>query len=218
MIDNNSDILFFKTGVSDRLVITFGGIREGIGMPIFEFKKILSNYNCHQIFIKDSKQSWYQSGIEGYPTINSLKIKLGELIEDYNDVIFIGNSMGGYAAIMFGVLLNVDNVIAFSPQTFIDYYRRIYYKDIRWPIQIKKIHNLNIDKIDNLKSKLKLKKYKTSINIYYSISDKLDKIHSERLKKIKQCNLYSFNYGGHNLVKAMKENKELFKILDENLL
>ena len=40
-------------------------------------------------------------------------------IKNYKNVIFIGSSSGGYAAILFGSLLNVTSVLAFIPQTIL---------------------------------------------------------------------------------------------------
>ena len=46
---------------------------------------------------------------------------MNELICESNakKVVFLGNSAGGYAAILFGVLLQVDSVYAFSPPTLL---------------------------------------------------------------------------------------------------
>lgn len=215
MDQNSHDISILKNGEATTMVITFGGINQGIGIPVFEFQNILKNYNCHQVFIKDSSQAWYQNGIQGYEDIESLKLKLKEIIKGYKRVVFIGNSMGGYAAIMFGVSLNIDRVIAFSPQTFIDKFRRWHYKDKRWSEQIKTMHQSKTQKITNLKKLLHSNHFNTSIGIFYSSTDKLDKLHAERLDFSKQCTLHSYNYGGHSLIKELRTNKELLKILDE---
>jgi esterase/lipase len=50
-------------------------------------------------------------------------------INKYDNICFIGNSMGGYAAILFGTLLNIDNIISFAPQTFIDKFNLFLYFD-----------------------------------------------------------------------------------------
>ena len=55
--------------------------------------------------------------------------------------IFSGNSMGGYAAILFGCFLSVDTVISFAPQIFINRYNRFINVDSRWPNEISKIYN-----------------------------------------------------------------------------
>lgn len=218
-MDNScDDISILKQGTTNTLVITFGGIRQGVGMPVFEFQNILKKYNCHQVFIRDSKQAWYQNGVMGYESIEILKAKLETITNGYPNVIFIGNSMGGFAAIMFGVLLNITKVIAFSPQTFIDRLRRWRYGDKRWSTQIKEVHLSKINKKTNLKNIIRITNHTTIINVYYSNSDKLDKVHAERLNLLENVVLNSYNYGGHNLIKEMRANNELLKVLDEHLL
>lgn len=214
------DILFEPSN-HNNLIITFGGIRNGVGIPIFEFKKILTEYeNFDQIFIRDTQQMWYHNGIVDYAdNIDELKFNLNSIISTYNKVIFIGNSMGGFIAILLGVLLNVDTVLAFSPQTFIDKFRRFYFNDKRWSKQILNLYKNNINnKYYNLKLVLKKSEYDTSINLIYSSIDRLDKIHATRLNSLTSVKLKGFDFGGHSLVSDLKHKNILRQILDEYLL
>ena len=52
----------------------------------------------------------------------------------------MGNSAGGYAAILFGLLLKVDKVVAFSPQTFFGPFKNLINRDFRWAKQQLKIY------------------------------------------------------------------------------
>jgi pimeloyl-ACP methyl ester carboxylesterase len=47
-------------------------------------------------------------------------------------VITIGQSMGAYAAVMYGLLLEVQQVIAFGPLSFLDPQQALLYHDRRW--------------------------------------------------------------------------------------
>ena len=51
-----------------------------------------------------------------------------------------GASAGGFAAMQLGVLCDVDEVLAFSPQTFVDAANRRAAGDNRWPEQITALH------------------------------------------------------------------------------
>lgn len=216
----SKDILFEPSN-HNNLIIIFGGIRNGVGIPIFEFKKILSEYeNFDQLFLRDIQQMWYHKGIVDYANnIDELKFNLKSIISSYNKVIFIGNSMGGFIAILLGILLNVNTVLAFSPQTFIDKFRRFYFNDKRWFKQINNLHNNNINnKYYNLKLVLKKSDYNTNINLIYSTIDRLDSIHATRLSRLSNVKLKGFDFGGHSLVSDLKNKNILRQILDEYLL
>lgn len=117
--------------------------------------------------------------------------------------------MGGYASLLFGNMLNVDAILAFSPQTFIDEYNRTKYNDNRWGKLIKKIHN------DNTYFDLsKLNFENIDVKILYGENDKLDKIHCERMKNNKNINVKSCN-GNHGVLKKLRDDGILLKIIND---
>lgn len=95
------------------LIVCFGGMVSRFGGIIpFEFLNYLSSVYlniCDLCFFIDEYQCWYHKGINDI-------IKNG----NYEKVLFMGVSAGGYAAILFGSLCNnINNVISFIPQTII---------------------------------------------------------------------------------------------------
>jgi len=110
-------------GNKNLLIVTFGGISKKFsGTLPFEFLRFLHshfpNYDKH--FYVDSHQNWYQQGIDGFSNnIEETVQYLKKSIDKYKNVLFIGTSAGGYAAILFGSLLNINTVIAFTPQTIL---------------------------------------------------------------------------------------------------
>lgn len=68
------------------------------------------------IFIRDVFKQWYLSGINQYiNTPDKLLSFLKEETKGYK-IITIGSSAGGYAAILYGSLLQAQKVLAFNPQ------------------------------------------------------------------------------------------------------
>ena len=106
------------------LIVAFGGLVPKLGgIPPFEFLRYLSSTydDVDLIFYFDQHQSWYHHGIGGISTdIKGTVSHLNNIIKKYDKVIFIGVSAGGYAAILFGSLCNVDHVMSFIPQTLLD--------------------------------------------------------------------------------------------------
>lgn len=110
-------------GNNKKIIISFSGRGNGMGtLPQFEFvnflEKHFSNYERH--FYLDKQLKWYHKGIDGISkSISETALYLKNIISKFEEVIFIGSSAGGYAAILFGSLLKVDKIIAFKPQTII---------------------------------------------------------------------------------------------------
>lgn len=116
-----SELLQINSYKKNTLIICFGGMVLKMGgiLP-FEFLNFLSKIDCEsdKIFYIDKKQSWYHNGIENISsTIDETVLYLKNKINGYKKVIFMGVSAGGYAAILFGSLLNVQYVISFIPRT-----------------------------------------------------------------------------------------------------
>ena len=121
--------LFKNNGDLDTLILTFASFELNVaGIPRFEFFNFLNKHfkeYDHSFFI-DKKYCWYNKGIEGYS--NSVKSTVSYLenhIKDYKKVVFMGVSAGGYAAILYASLCNVDGVstsaVAFQPQTDLEF-------------------------------------------------------------------------------------------------
>lgn len=110
-------------GNNKKIIISFSGRGSGMGtLPQFEFvnflEKHFSNYERH--FYLDHKLKWYHKGIDGISnSVSETTLYLQKIISKFEEVIFIGSSAGGYAAILFGSLLKVNKIIVFKPQTII---------------------------------------------------------------------------------------------------
>lgn len=219
MVDvmNMEESLFLEQEGSKNLLITFGGIRQGVGMPPFEFKRTIQGIPCDKLFIRDLNQMWYQKGINTeIDTISKLSDHISRLIksEGYDRIVCLGNSMGGYAAITIGSELGVHKILAFSPQTFIGRWKRLRYNDSRWSKQMKRIHRqVSSSKYFDLLKLLKQQHKKVvPIKIYYGLDDPLDVIHAERLAKIPGLSLNGMN-GDHNVVKTLRDRGNLVEII-----
>lgn len=106
---------------SDTLIVSFAGNAKKFGgIERFEFVQFLEKYfpQLNKHFYIDTYINSYHNGIFGISNnIDETVCYLKNEIEKYKNVIFLGSSAGGYAAILFGSLLNITSVIAFIPQT-----------------------------------------------------------------------------------------------------
>ncbi len=109
---------------SKNLIVCFGGmlLKMDLILP-FEFLTYLSKIyknECDLYFFVDKHQRWYHKGLLGISkNIDETVRYLNNIIKkgNYQKVIFMGVSAGGYAAILFGSLCNVTNVVSFKPRT-----------------------------------------------------------------------------------------------------
>jgi predicted esterase YcpF (UPF0227 family) len=144
---------------NNKIIVCFGGINLSMhGIPPFEFLKYLSSIytnNCDLYFYIDRQQCWYHKGIHNITSnIDETVTYLKDIIKNYEKVIFMGISAGGYAAILFGSLCNVTNVISFIPQTILNEPINSKYKNLKEVInnttQYLLFGDLNIKNIKDL--------------------------------------------------------------------
>lgn len=119
------------------LIVCFGGLALQFGQILpFEFLNYLSSTytNCDLIFFIDKHQCWYHKGIQDITTnIDETIVYINNIITtgNYEKVIFMGTSAGGYASILFGSMCNVTNVISFIPQTIIQNPINLNYSNLK---------------------------------------------------------------------------------------
>ncbi|HEC05399.1 MAG TPA: hypothetical protein ENJ12_00975 [Thiolapillus brandeum] len=205
----------------DRALVAFGGIQGAMGVPPFEFFNLTNKLDVGKIYVRDLRQAWYHQGLSGVTTdIEGTAAFLANELESVGSprTVLVGNSMGGYAAILFGLLLNVDTVHVFSPQTFIDKANRSLYRDNRWPRQIDRVHGGHCSRYMDLRHLLqRLPESRSRIHIHYSVLDAMDEIHARHLAGFHNVSLHAYKRGGHEVVRHLKSTGVLGKLLSTAL-
>lgn len=211
---------------SKTLYVFFGGINARIGMPPFEFYNSARIIEESKMFVRDFSQSWYQSGLKGISNNVLTTAKHIETVMDElqpRNVCFVGNSMGGFAAIMFSELINLKgknvSVVAFSPQTFIAPKLRKLHGDGRWRKQMIKMHMKNLFNKNmylDLDTLLSSKVIQRDINIYIGKDDALDVIHANHIAGHKGVTVHALESGGHNVIKQLRDTNQLQQIMRIN--
>ena len=106
---------------TDTLFVSFSGYgKQYSEIPNFEFVNFLKTHfdEINRHFYLDTYASCYHKGIYGISNnIDETAEYLKNEIKDYKNVVFLGTSSGGYAAVLFGSLVNVTSVVAFTPPT-----------------------------------------------------------------------------------------------------
>jgi len=195
---------------SPTLLVLFGGIAGGVSMPVFEFFRLTSGFPAKKAFLRDPRRGWYQLGIPGVGDSPAyVRAFLATTIERARAerVVMAGASAGGFAALLFGSLCQADEVIAFSPQTFVDAGNRRLAGDSRWPDQIDALHQamrgreVTLDLLDLLPGP----SGKTRYQVHVSTDDPLDLLHAQRIAGRGGVEIFEHGRGGHRLVKTLRD-------------
>lgn len=184
----------------------------------FEFVKSFYDKDLHQFYLRDQENRWYQDGVAGLgqsiaDTATALGAKLKETPS--KQVVTLGNSMGGYAAILFGILTKADRVIAFAPQTFIDPQMRKAHGDDRWEAELGAIPREAMPYPDLLP--LAEANPAVKISIYYCTGDRLDTLHAERLRHLPNVTIHTLASDDHNVARALKQLGLLAQVIDREI-
>jgi hypothetical protein len=207
---------------SSTLLVLFGGIAGGVSMPVFEFFRLTAGFPAKKAFLRDPRRGWYQLGIPGIgDSAADVRAFLGVAIEQARArrVVMAGASAGGFAALLFGSWCCADEVIAFSPQTFVDAENRRLAADARWPEQIDALHesmagrSATLDLLDVLPQDAG----KTRFQIHVSTDDALDLVHAQRVASRGGVEIHEHDRGGHLLVKTLRDRGLLQPMLLEAL-
>ena len=119
----STDISFVKVGQGAKKLIVGFASNEHHG---FERKsslmKLKYERNDFDVLYLRNSGKWYLGGLSGIgKTINHTIAFLKKEFSKYDDVITIGSSAGGYASILFGSECSANTVIAYIPQTDLEY-------------------------------------------------------------------------------------------------
>lgn len=199
------------------MLISFGGIAGGLVVAPFEFGGVISEIKAHKVFVRDQYQAWYHQGVQG--SENSLGALYARLVDIRDEmqprrVVTIGNSCGGFAALLFGSLMGAAQVHAFAPQTYIGPWRRLFTRDFRWSREMLRLHLLVRPKCRCYDLRPVLTLTDANCHIYYSLSDAMDVRHAERLVSVTGVQLHPYEMGGHELVRQMRDSGELARIVE----
>lgn len=204
------------------LLLAFGGLAHQLGFPMFEFNKSISALkNVNKIYLRDHHKLWYHRGM---PHVGANIEGIAAFLQQYTmhpstqRTIIFGTSGGGYAALLFGHILQADEVRAFSPKTFINPIRRIIHNDIPPGGQPQTLLWLLLHGqrkyFDLKKVFLAAPQKKRNFHIYYSANHKIDNLHAIRIRSIPGVHLHSYQHGQHNLIKGLKQSGKLSEIIE----
>jgi hypothetical protein len=213
--DTNRSVVLDLSHEHRPLIVAFGGIGGGLNIPPFEFFHLTKDLDINKIFVRDLGQSWYHSGLPGIShDINGTASYLKEKIKErgIQRVVLVGNSMGGYAAIVFGVLIGADLVHAFGPHTLLKDRRLVRTRE-----RIDYLHQNFGSEYFDLKKLIRRHRPSGCIHIHFGGRDDLDIEHALHIRSCKNVVLHFYPNCGHDLVKQLRDSGRLSEMLIASL-
>ena len=221
--DPNRSLSFDFERDSTTLLIAFGGMQGLLGIPPFEFFKATGEIPVKRLFVRDLHQAWYHRGIPEYgDDIDQVADALRSLLEPHGvqRLVVAGNSAGGYAALLFGSLLEASTALCFAPQTVIDPEILENMRDDRWKQQLTALIDAGAlqRRWADLGSALPaVHNGRTRYEVFFDAGYELDRLHAERVSDVPGLTIHAREGGKHSIAQTMRASGELRAVLREAL-
>jgi hypothetical protein len=210
----DADPVIFTDADSDVLLVAFGGMNRQIGIPPFEFMKLTGSIPVKRLFIRDPRQAWYHRGLpDRSSTLEQTLGVLRELTGGAERLIVTGNSAGGYAALLFGSLLDADQIVCFAPQSTLSLDTLHSIGDRRWDDHLRPLFKARV--MDPRWLDLRALPPRENVQIYFDKGLEVDRLHAERVAHVGR--LHPCDGGRHELVRTLRDRGELAAILEAAL-
>src|SRR5436190_16180818 len=196
-------MLDLKPG-SPTLVVAFAGLKGFLGgYPAFEFRKTLSSVDVKSAFLRDHYSAWYHRGVVDVgPDIDAVAERLRALGREADRMVMIGNSAGGYAALLFGALFGCEAHV-FSPQTFIDPDMLHAAGDHRWDPELEVL--LESGRFDRRYGDLAplIASSSGSFHVYHGVEHPHDVAHAEHIRELPYVTVHPLEGTVHRVVLSL---------------
>lgn len=207
---------------SPAIVVAFGGLTTDGQVPTFEFFRFLSSFGARYVLLRDHEQSWYQLGARGVAdTIDGIGEHLASLLSptELRHTVFTGGSMGGFAALLLGSRLQVGEVQAFAPQTFISRALRRFHKDFRWQKQINRTWATVASRPTyyDIKRPLRRTQRAHAVPLHIHVGTlETDLRHVRRIAQIPGVHVHTYDeVAHHNIAGALQSSDRLRPLFDD---
>lgn len=198
--ENESMAILYTLGKKDKCIVSFTGVGHalgGIDLQTPEFSR--SEMDGTKVFVIDKYRSWGNS-LDWI----SLKKCICDLAEG-GEVITLGNSMGGFLALLSAKPLAASRALAFVPQWSVD--SKIMPEERRWNEYRK---NISVFKNPDLSNAFDCK---SEFTVIFG-DNSMDAYHMEKFPTgLKNLRVFQVHEGDHNVAKFLKEHDLLYPII-----
>ena len=116
-IRSSDHVIFEPESDCKKLLIVFAYINQKLGTR--SHSSFLRDVDCKKLFLNPGLNEWYQTGVPGAASsYSSLLAFLQGVRSSFADheILCLGHSMGGFAALGIGVGIGADRILASAPE------------------------------------------------------------------------------------------------------
>ena len=188
----NEDVIEVICPVAKTAVLIFTGFNDAVSIPLATFDRYLATIPVAAIYLKDFNRLRYLGGVRSLAvdiagTLRSLSDMVSRLQVDR--LVTMGNCVGGFAAIRYGVELGADRIIAFDALTHIGRDSEIGVE--RGYNFLRKRLAANVPaELTDLRLFLEQRQYRNQIDLFYLADSSEYRENAERLSKFQNVQLH----------------------------
>jgi hypothetical protein len=209
---------------SSILLVSFANLMPDNSLPPFCYVESLRRYPANKLFLRDLLKFMYLQGIdETCGSVKKLSRFLRKMMRRHGSKksIFIGNSSGGYAALLYGILTRPDEVLAFAPRSYLDPINREKYDDRRNPHIVDEVaresSKYKADRyLDLRKVYLENRKSRTTFHLFWDTNHRIDDINARRMDFAGFVH-HPYPAGGHLIAKYLRDEGIFDEIIKKSL-
>jgi hypothetical protein len=207
---------------SKTALVTFGShINEG-RESAFAMQHVIERLGRRHVFdslmIRPRDNHWYLNGACGLGSgVEEVAGALSDFNRCYDRVVYTGNSMGAYAALLYGVLAGARQIIAFSPQTNLASEFRARHGDGRWRGEIALINQTYPVDHYCIAAAMRRGAGVSRIAVHVGADDLRDRAQAADIEDHPAVELVLHEREGHDLVKSLRRTGELERLIAASL-
>lgn len=205
-VDNPHYRITYEPSDKGLVVVAFAGIGLKLGgLQSEEFRTSLAQHRASDdisvVYVMDVRRRWYNDGVfePMASDINDLLSRLGA-----QEVVTLGNSMGGFGAVAFArKLAGCTKAMAFCPQSSVS--RAIVPFEDRWKNYRNAIETWNVeDATRELSDGI-------SYDLFFGADEPIDVRHAERFRAAgaRGLTVHMIEGCGHNVAQHLKRQQKL---------
>ncbi len=198
-------VAHYLSGTGTRLVVSLAGVGRNRGqVPPMEFIGTSRGGGVnHVLFVSDTSRSWMNG--PGLAEMHSKLVEDTRVSHGITEIVALGNSMGGFVALVLANMVHIDTVIAFAPQ--FSMHPDLVPEEKRWSIFSSNITCWTIPDVGTLDQEA------SEYYIFHG-SNPLESRHWLRFPWNRRLNHFIFDGLGHDVAARIQKRRLLPSIFD----